>query len=143
MHKIFTIILILLTLTVFSQKSPTEEAQPIVAEGKLLYKSEMASWYGTDIFMEKHPDKENGGGPFRRTAILPFREFSFCLTCLQVGGVCFTALAHQVVIHALAFDQRVHTGALNGRDVYKHVLAAVARLNEAIALNLIEPLYCS
>jgi hypothetical protein len=42
---------------------------------------------------------------------------------VQVGGGGFAALAHQVIIYALAFDQRVHPGALNGRDVHKHVLA--------------------
>ena len=36
MNKTLTIILTLLTVSVFGQKNPTEEAQPIVAEGKLL-----------------------------------------------------------------------------------------------------------
>lgn len=47
-----------------AQSNPTEQAQPIVAEGKLLYKSEIASWYGTDIFLEKYKNKENIGGYF-------------------------------------------------------------------------------
>ncbi len=38
--------------------------KPIVDEGKLLYKSEMASWYGTDIFLEKVTDKSKIGGYF-------------------------------------------------------------------------------
>ncbi len=67
MNKTFTIILILLTATVFGQRNPTEEAQPIVAEGKLLYKSEMASWYGTDLFLENYKNKENIGGYFSYT----------------------------------------------------------------------------
>lgn len=46
------------------QISPTEEAQPIVAEGKLLYKYEMASWFGTDLFLEKYKNQENIGGYF-------------------------------------------------------------------------------
>lgn len=37
---------------------------PIVAEGKILYKSEMASWYGTDIFRERYKDFSNVGGYF-------------------------------------------------------------------------------
>lgn len=64
MKKPLTIILTLLTLFAFGQKNPTEEAQPIVAEGKLLYKSEMASWYGTDLFLENYKDRENIGGYF-------------------------------------------------------------------------------
>ncbi|RYG51549.1 MAG: hypothetical protein EOO01_08290, partial [Chitinophagaceae bacterium] len=36
----------------------------IVAEGKRLYRSEMASWYGTDIFLERFKDREKIGGYF-------------------------------------------------------------------------------
>lgn len=64
MNKTLTIILTLLTLSVFGQKNPTEEAQPIVEEGKLLYKSEMASWYGTDLFLENYKDRDKVGGYF-------------------------------------------------------------------------------
>jgi hypothetical protein len=45
----------------------TTQTKPIVAEGKRLYRSEMASWYGTDIFLEKSKDKENIGGYFSYT----------------------------------------------------------------------------
>ena len=67
MNKTLTIILTLLGLSVFGQNNPTDEAQPIVAEGKLLYKSEMASWYGTDLFLENYKDRENIGGYFSYT----------------------------------------------------------------------------
>ncbi|MCB9202345.1 MAG: hypothetical protein H6604_04760 [Flavobacteriales bacterium] len=67
MNKTLTIILTLITLSVFGQKKPTEEAQPIVAEGKLLYKSEIASWYGTDLFLENYKNRENIGGYFSYT----------------------------------------------------------------------------
>jgi len=50
MKKVLTLILTFITLNVVSQKNLTEKAQPIVAEGKLLYKSEMASWYGNVYF---------------------------------------------------------------------------------------------
>jgi hypothetical protein len=59
-----TILLTLLSLNVFGQGNPTEQAKPIVAEGKRLYKSEMASWYGTDIFLESYKDRANIGGYF-------------------------------------------------------------------------------
>ncbi len=40
------------------------ESEPVV-EGKKLYLSEMASWNGTDMFLEKHPEqKPNIGGYF-------------------------------------------------------------------------------
>jgi hypothetical protein len=67
MNKTLTIILTLITLSVFGQKNPTEEAQPIVDEGKLLYKSEMASWNGTDLFLENYKNRENIGGYFSYT----------------------------------------------------------------------------
>lgn len=47
-----------------AQPGPTEEAQSIVAEGKLLYRLEMASWHGTDLFLENYPTRENIGGYF-------------------------------------------------------------------------------
>jgi hypothetical protein len=64
MNKTLTLFLTLFALSVLGQKNPTDEAQPIVAEGKLLYKSEMASWYGTDLFLENYNVKENIGGYF-------------------------------------------------------------------------------
>jgi len=67
MNKALIIILTFLSLSVLGQYNPTEQAQPIVAEGKLLYKSEMASWYGTDLFLEIYKDRENIGGYFSYT----------------------------------------------------------------------------
>jgi len=56
--------LIIIKLYAFGQPNPTQEAQPIVQEGKKLYKSEMASWYGTDLFLENYTNKDNIGGYF-------------------------------------------------------------------------------
>ena len=67
MNKALIFILTLVSLSVLGQDNPTEQAQPIVAEGKLLYKSEMASWYGTDLFLEIYKDRENIGGYFSYT----------------------------------------------------------------------------
>ena len=64
MNRIITIILTLITISAFGQKNPTEKALPIVKEGKLLYRSEMASWYGTDLFLENYKNRENIGGYF-------------------------------------------------------------------------------
>ncbi len=36
----------------------------IEAEGKRLYRSEMASWYGTDVFMDEYIAPDKGGGYF-------------------------------------------------------------------------------
>ena len=61
------IILTLLNLTTacFLHGQDKKEVSAIVAEGRQLYRSEMASWFGTDVFMAKHRDKrENIGGYF-------------------------------------------------------------------------------
>ena len=64
MKKTFSFLFILTSLSAIGQNNPTDEAQPIVAEGKALYKSEMASWYGTDLFLEHYNDRDNIGGYF-------------------------------------------------------------------------------
>lgn len=47
-----------------AQGNLQEITKPIVAEGKRLYRSEMASWYGTDVFMERYKKTENIAGYF-------------------------------------------------------------------------------
>lgn len=46
----------------FAQNDISKLTEPIVEEGKKLYQSEMASWYGTDIFLEKYSNHDNTGG---------------------------------------------------------------------------------
>lgn len=60
--KLFLILFALLSLSIFSQKSVDQQIESIKKEGVKLYKSEMASWYGTDIFIEQYQNKENIGG---------------------------------------------------------------------------------
>lgn len=71
----FTLLLLLFSVFTFAQDSPTAEAGPIVSEGKLLYKSEMASWYGTDLFLENYKNEDNIGGYFSYTE----NEISKCI----------------------------------------------------------------
>ncbi|GHT31713.1 hypothetical protein FACS189434_01960 [Bacteroidia bacterium] len=40
------------------------DVNSIVEEGKLLYQSEMASWYGTDLFIASYQNQNNIGGYF-------------------------------------------------------------------------------
>lgn len=58
--------LTLLTLACTSlQAQNNAETEAIVTEGKALYRSEMASWFGTDIFLQKFKDQRaNLGGYF-------------------------------------------------------------------------------
>lgn len=97
MNKILAFLLTLLTLSVFGQNNPTEEAQPIVIEGKLLYKSEMASWYGTDLFLENYKDKEKIGGYFSYTD----SNISKC--------VFFSKVDNPKVIGTMSFDSTYNT----------------------------------
>lgn len=97
MNKALTFFLTLLSLSVFGQDNPTEEAQPIVAEGKLLYKSEMASWYGTDLFLESYKDKENIGGYFSYSD----NELSKCIF--------FSKADKPKVIGTISFDSTYNT----------------------------------
>jgi hypothetical protein len=68
MNKILFLLLVISTYTSLAQENPTTLAQPIVDEGKRLYRSEMASWHGTDIFLEKYKNRENIGGYLSYTA---------------------------------------------------------------------------
>ncbi|UMY64363.1 hypothetical protein [Flavobacterium sp. HJ-32-4] len=60
MIRLLTFILLCITSQTFSQFE--SKTNPIVEEGKMLYRSEMASWYGTDLFLEKYADHSKIGG---------------------------------------------------------------------------------
>lgn len=63
--KSLPILLSLFTvLNCIGQSKTDKITKLIVEEGKKLYQSEMASWYGTDIFLAKYPAKEKIGGYF-------------------------------------------------------------------------------
>ena len=53
----------------------------------------------------------------------------------------FRAL-HYVKAHLLTFLQAAESSRLNGREVYKYVLAVLAA-DETITLGVVKPLYCS
>jgi hypothetical protein len=59
------LILILSCLPFFVKaQNLDEKAQEIMAEGKLLYQTEMASWYGTDMFLMQFDEREKIAGYF-------------------------------------------------------------------------------
>lgn len=66
-HILGALLMLMSTAQVFAQKNPTEEAQPIVQEGKQLFKSELASWIGTDLFLAEYKNRQNIGGYFSYT----------------------------------------------------------------------------
>lgn len=64
MFKFSTTLLLVIALAGYGQDDPSDLAKPIVDEGKKLYKSEMASWYGTDVFLAEYKEKGDIGGYF-------------------------------------------------------------------------------
>ena len=61
---VYILTFLFLTVNSFGQDKIENLTRPIVDEGKRLYKSEMASWYETDIFLEQFKDRGKIGGYF-------------------------------------------------------------------------------
>lgn len=63
MKKLFILpIALLVTMACFGQQKIDKQKLAVLEEGRLLYKSEMASWYGTDIFIAQFKDRTKIGG---------------------------------------------------------------------------------
>lgn len=128
MKKAMTLVLTLLSFSLFGQNNPTAEAQPIVAEGKLLYKSEMASWYGTDIFLENYKNNDNIGGYFSYTdnekAVCIF--FSKENKAKVIGTITFDS-TYDVKTANLSLKEREFTGTEN--DLYEIRKLALSEIN--------------
>lgn len=92
MRKLMLIMCLLIQVAAQSQQNLAEKAAPVVAEGKRLYRSEMASWYGTDLFMEQYQDKEKIGGYFSY-------GYGDSARCIFVSKG-----ADQIVIGEISFD---------------------------------------
>ena len=70
MNKVLNILAsIIICQITFGQSKTDKITSKIIEEGKMLYKSEMASWYGTDIFIEKFKEKEKIGGYLSYSAL--------------------------------------------------------------------------
>jgi hypothetical protein len=97
MNKATLLLSTLISLSAFGQDNLTTLAKPIVDEGKRLYKSEMASWYGTDIFVENYKERANIGGYFSYTE----NETSKCIF--------FSKADTPKVIGTISFDSTYNT----------------------------------
>ncbi len=71
--------------------------EPIVKEGKAMYRTEMASWYGTDIFLEAYKDRANIGGYFS----YPDKDLTKCIF--------FSKTDNPKVIGTISFDRTYST----------------------------------
>ena len=63
MKKIYNLFFLFLTISLSAQNLE-KIAKEITDEGITLYRSEMASWYGTDVFLANYKNRENIGGYF-------------------------------------------------------------------------------
>src|SRR5215831_16651183 len=62
---------------------------------------------------------------------------------LQIAGGLLAALGYDFEADLLALVQRTHASALHCSNVHKHILRAIVRLNEAVALLGIEKFHSS
>ena len=128
MKKTAIIFLAFLSLSAYGQDNLTQQAKPIVDEGKRLYKSEMASWHGTDLFLENYKDRENIGGYFSYTenAIAKCIFFSKTDNPKVIGTISFDSTYNtQTAITDLT--ERDFTS--NETDIYKIRKIAFAAIN--------------
>lgn len=95
MKKLSILVLVLFQFSVTAQKY-LKESNAIVEEGKELYKSEMASWLGTDIFLGSYQNLDNVGGYFSYTV----DSISTCIF--------FSREDIPVVIGTINFDPSFH-----------------------------------
>lgn len=100
MNKLLLLLLTFISLNLFGQNDIKTQTQSIVDEGKRLYKSEMASWYGTDLFLANYKDRANVGGYFSYTTK---DEISKC--------VFFSKTDKPRVIGTISFDSSFSTSS--------------------------------
>lgn len=67
MRKFFILFISTLVSSAAFSQNISDIRDSLLAEGKRLYRSEMASWYGTDLFIAKYTNRENIGGYFSYT----------------------------------------------------------------------------
>lgn len=79
-----------------------EIANKIMSEGKFLYRLEMASWHGTDLFLERYNNRDNIGGYFSYSS----RDSTMC--------VFFSKTEDPKIIGVVSFDE---TYAINKATV--------------------------
>src|SRR5689334_3348594 len=108
MRKLFFLCILNLGLYSLSAQDLQKISDSIVTEAKHLYRSEMASWYGTDIFLEKYSNQENIGGYLSYAD----GEFTKCIF--------FSKSETPKVIGTMTFDQslsvKTATADLTERD---------------------------
>src|SRR5579885_1652694 len=80
---------------------------------------------------------QKGRSPMRP----PFDKLE-SLDCLDVLGLPALGSFGYLELHGLALLQALETAGLNRREMHENVFARLAA-NKAVALGIVEPLYCS
>lgn len=129
-------IYLLITLIGFNclgQSKIDKETAAIIEEGKMLYQSEMASWYGTDIFMEKYSEKQKIGG------YLSYTEDKIS-TCIFYSNE-----VNPKVLGSISFDTtfKIETAKTDfiERDLLKNELELYKIRTEALKIISTDTLY--
>ena len=94
MKRIFFLFLTFVSLSAVAQTDLQTRIKTVVDEGKRLYRSEMASWYGTDLFLGNYKSRANVGGYFSYTTK---EEVSKCIF--------FSKAEKPRVIGTISFDK--------------------------------------
>jgi hypothetical protein len=130
MKKILiTFINLTFCIIAFGQDKIEKATSAIVDEGKQLYKSEMASWYGTDIFLEKFGDRrENIGGYFSYTnnGVSKCIFFSKSETPKVIGTISFDSTYN---VNTAKADGSERDFTTNELDLYTIRKIALAEIN--------------
>ncbi len=91
-NLLLLLISMMICTCIIADEKLTAKAQPIVEEAKRMYRSEMASWYGTDIFLAHYKQREKIGGYFS----YPKGDSTHCLF--------YSKDAEPIVIGRVSFD---------------------------------------
>ena len=94
MKRLFFLFLTFVSLSAVAQTDLQIRIKTVVDEGKRLYRSEMASWYGTDLFLGNYKSRANVGGYFSYTTK---EEVSKCIF--------FSKAEKPRVIGTISFDK--------------------------------------
>ena len=95
MKKVFVILLTVFTVTSLSFG---QNANKVLEEGKLLYRLEKASWYGTDIFLEKFAHKKDIAGSY----------LSYMNEKNQIVNIFFEIFLFSVLLYFLLYSSNFH-----------------------------------
>ena len=130
MKIIATLFICLVTCSItFGQDKTEKETAAIKAEGKKLYKSEMASWYGTDLYLEKFADrKEKIGGYFSYSdnAVSKCIFFSKSDKPQVIGEIAFDSTYN---VNTAKIDGTERAFTINEFDIYTIRQMALLEIN--------------